>query len=526
ARLNLEDASTLFSESHPAEMRTANGILEYRPYSGVEIYGRRNNPAEDRSIGKIVAAEERRIPRGVARTVRFVVSLGEAPPRIARYRLPAWYYASCGHLWPDGVFPAKGRTQPMLERGGRWLCENMLCGCFEDGSVGRGDRWRNGKIAESGWEGETPFALLWYYYLTGEAEALQAALRDAYNVADIATDHTDMAVRMHGHRLGARSLPMQRVLGLVAGYLETGDPYLLETAQAVMDHAYWWDRTNWPRRSVGRDAAYVRGLLALADVTDGEHYIERAREALRRFSERQLDSGAFTDQGGTTGFHGNVNVIVKPWMNLILCEAMLDFLERTEDPVIEKTLLKVVDWLISVAITNEKGEVYWGYKYRHGDNEALPWAPEYRLPLVRHGRPYPYVMRPLLYAARRTGQSKYLDVCLRNLDMEDSGERHGFDQLANKSVEQSAWFESHLWAARWDDDKLLVNPAPLPDGALIEGKIQTSAGDIGLRARREAGRLQVTLTEPQSFDVTVSYDGRSGTIPAGEDTCEFVVSED
>ncbi len=517
--LNLEDAATLSGDEQPAQMRLIDKMLCWCPYAGIEVAGRPHNPAQDRTITKLVTADDRRIPRGVARTVRFVVGLGSAPPRIARYSLPPWYHAVCGNLWPDNALPVIGMTQSLMEAGAKWLCENMQKDCFDDGSVARSTRRQAGPDdpVEPGWEGETPFAMLRYYYLTGDGDVLQAALRDAYNVADVATDHTDMAVRMHGHRFGARSLPMQRVLGMVAGYLETGDPYLLETAQAVVDHAYWWDRSNWPRRSIGRDAAYVRGLLALSDISDHEHYIERAREALRRFSERQLEGGAFTDQGGTAGFHGNVNAIVKPWMNCIMSEAMLDLLERTDDSIVEAAALGIAEWLESVALRDDEGRVFWAYKYKHGDNEGLPWAPEQRFPLHARPRAMPYVFRVLMRAGMRTGDPRFTNLCLENLRI-DSENRRMMDQTANKNVEQTSWFEAHLWNAHWNRTGLTLSPVPLPDGAEITGTILRPGGSVAIEAVRKGNILEVTLREPRDFEVHVKVGDRDVTIPPNQQT--------
>ena len=46
---------------------------------------------------------------------------------------------------------------------------------------------------------------------------------------------------------------MDWVDGFLA-WLETGDPYLIETAQAVIDTAYWTHKNSWPRQTIGRDA--------------------------------------------------------------------------------------------------------------------------------------------------------------------------------------------------------------------------------------------------------------------------------
>lgn len=49
-----------------------------------------------------------------------------------------------------------------------------------------------------------------------------------------------------------------------AAYLETGDPWLRDTAEMAAD-AYWaWFRSNWPRAAIGRDAFEVGAWALLA----------------------------------------------------------------------------------------------------------------------------------------------------------------------------------------------------------------------------------------------------------------------
>mgnify|MGYP001607536081 CR=1 FL=1 len=487
ARLNLKDAMTLAGDGDPAAIRTRGDVVEYRPYPAAVVTG---------LCGKSggTTADDRIFPRGLARTVRFIAGLGDAVPHIARYVLPAWYHAQCGNLWPGAVLPVDGPAATFRDEGAQWLRDNMLRNCFDDGSIGRHNRrLDDGSIAESGWEGETAHALMLAYHLGGDPAILEDALRNAYNIADIIADHADLTMRMHGQGPEAKSLPMQRILGLLAGYLETADPYMLETAQAVVDSAYWWDRTNWPRRSFGRDAAYIRGLLALSDITDGEHYLARAREVLRRCAERQRPDGAFTDQGGTVGIHGGVNDVIKPWMNSVMAEAFCDFLERAHDDAIEQALLKLARWFRAAALTDDGGNVYWAYKYRHGENEGEPRTPGSRFPDLAaehkgddpwHGRnpetsdaPRLSVFRPLLMASRLTGDLSYVELCLKNLGRRGGG-YHGIDQSANKCVEQGSWFDSHLWLGTWTSRGLETNPLPLPEGRCLRGVVHTPGGKI------------------------------------------------
>jgi hypothetical protein len=316
-----------------------------------------------------------------------------------------------------------------------------------------------------------------------------------------------------------------------------------------VDHAYWWDRTNWPRRSVGRDAAYIRGLLALADVTDTRHYIERAREALRRCAQRQREDGSFADQGGTIGLHATVNEIIKPWMNSIMSEAMLDFLERASDPVIEAAFLRLARWFVSAAISDDKGRVSWACKYRHGDNEGEPTIPGSFFPVTNPmapplpgSAPVPNVnrppkkrserkgkggsgakmYRPLLLAAMRTGDPAFVDLCLRNLLYGSDG-YGGIDQSANKCIEQGSWFDSHLWNARWLDGALVIRPAPLPDEESYSGTVRTPAGPVTLHYTRTGNEGIVTLNEPVGFAIRVSGSSGPADLAAGQREVRFAL---
>lgn len=520
ARLNLADAAGLSSPEQPARIRHAEDALVWQPYAGVEIFGGVPEKESDGAVTPIVGVDDGRIPRGVARTVRFVASVGAAPPLVSRYRLPAWWHARCGSLGTGGCLPSSGVLSGYVRSGADWLRENMLRNSFDEGAVGRSRRrTKTGRVAESGWEGETPFALMQAWYLFGDADIFEDAIRDVYNVADVATDHADMHVRMHGQTMDARSLPMQRVLGHLAGWLETGDPYLLETARAVADAAYWWDRSNWPRRSVGRDAAYVRGLTALARVTGERCLLERAREALHRFASVRREDGSFSDQGGTVGVHGTVNEVVKPWMNSIMMEAMLDFLAVEDDALLEECVLGVADWLVAAAFEREDDNgvsyVTWAYKYRHGENESAPYNPEIVYPQGGKGVKV-NLYRALLHAAVTRRDAAYLEPVLRNLDCTSESEGGGIDQGANKRIENGILVDAVLFGANWEAGALRLRPAPLLEGRAVAGRVETPVGVLGVRLLREGDALLVTLDAPVDYPVRILWNDAEIDLPAGE----------
>jgi hypothetical protein len=99
--------------------------------------------------------------------------------------------------------------------------------------------------------------------------------------ADLAIDHVDFTVReIPKFSWQWIVQPYLQFMELVYGYLETGDPYLLQTARFAADAYYRFFCTNRPHRSVGRDTLPCYGLLALYACTGEEVYFQRMREIL------------------------------------------------------------------------------------------------------------------------------------------------------------------------------------------------------------------------------------------------------
>ena len=103
-------------------------------------------------------------------------------------------------------------------------------------------------------------------------------------------------LRLHRHLRGPRRQPRASAgrsgrtpspcrcsasIGPLYAWLETGDPYLLHTARAVIDTAYTWHKNSWPRRAVGRDACFIHGVVLLYRYLGDEHYRVLARDVIR-----------------------------------------------------------------------------------------------------------------------------------------------------------------------------------------------------------------------------------------------------
>ncbi len=489
-KVSTEECRTFAGDERPGRLYARDGVAVLQPYEGVEIYldgfGRRRNES---ASGYVVKADEKRLPVGVARTVRCCLSLGDAPPRVERYVPPLYWYGLCAELAPTPLLPVSDFRDATIDRAGAWLRDSQLTGNFDDGSVPRGgSHYRaDGTVGESGWEGETPFNLVRYCYRRPSPENWAAALRDVYNVADIAVDHANFQFRMHGYDFGAVSPTMNRTLGLLQGYLETGDPYLRETAEHVALSASMVDASNWPRRSYGRDAMFIRGLIALEDYLPGRGWAVRAREALGRELQCPTLQGAYTDQAGPGGVHAAGNMVLKPWMNLMALEPMADWLERyPDDPELEAIARQIADWVLAQFIRTED-DAYWPYEVGWGENTSPPQAtdPDAKHPIGHCLFFYP--ARTMLFASRRWDDPKYLQAwedSFRAMGGYEPGAERvpvGGDHSANKASECLSWHQLHRWQATWEDGRLETSPYVLP-GEDLQATVITPDGPVEVRA--------------------------------------------
>ncbi|MBD3292332.1 MAG: hypothetical protein GF393_05375 [Armatimonadia bacterium] len=480
ATLHTEECATLTSPEKPGGLRGDGQVTIFRPYEAVEItldgHGRRcDGPTW------VCAPEEGIMPRGAARTVRFTLSLSDAPPRVERYVVPWWWLGLCAELVPDAVLPVRDERDVVVDTAVQWLNQCQLRGFFNDGSVPRGGKhyYEDGRARESGWEGEAPFNHIRSFYRNPTPEHWRCAMRDLDNCADIAVDHASFMFRMHGYDFGCISITMNRTLGLLQGYLETGDPYLAETAENVAMCSAAMDRSNWPRRSYGRDAMWIRGPIALADYFPGRGYTHIAREALGRVIQCQREEGAYTDQGGPGGAHAAGNMILKPWMNFMVLEPMIDWLERhPEDEEVTATARRIFDWQMAHLYRDEDDRLYWPYQVKWGDNPGMPGNPDSSHPYGHF--PFWYPARAMLFAARRFGDPRYLEAWEEVMRGRlESGAldslRAGGDHHANKAIESVLWHQLRRWNARWINGQLVADPFTLP-GEDLRAIIETPEG--------------------------------------------------
>ncbi|NQU12126.1 hypothetical protein HQ590_15125, partial [bacterium] len=333
-QLDIDRQTDIISPEHPGQLRVADKLVICQPYEGSELLLGDGEPPERWKV----QAEERRMWKGMARSVGFDLSFADRPIRTRRYLPPYGWQGHAGALWPDRVLPARGPLEPTLDQVVSEERYNQDQHGVKPFCSGRSFQ------VTCMWDGEHAHGWMRNAYRTQRRDYYEAALHHAYAFADVGMDHADFTHQIVDMPKGSISLVLQRNLGMLAAYLETGDPYLLRCAESMANTAEAIDRSNWPRRSYGRDGAYIRSLIRLYDVTGQRQWLERAGEACRRAAQCQRPDGSFGDQGGTTGPHGHLSQIIKPWMNSILSEVFAIYLERAgTDPVVEQALLKTAD---------------------------------------------------------------------------------------------------------------------------------------------------------------------------------------
>jgi len=498
--LNLSEAASLVCPEHPGLLRSEGDQIVYQPYEGVEIFGDSHHRA--RTDGYIVKAGETMVPKGVARTVRFALAFGDAPVEITRLVAPDWWYGASGELWPDRSLPARDDFDSVLEHmeGGVLKAEASRPRCFD-----------NGVLTRSAWEGEVPYSQMLYYYLSGDLRFFDVALNDAYQVADIGFDHATETMRMHDYPFGAIAPPLCRTVGMTFGYLETGDPYLLECSESAATHWYWIDRHNWPRRSYGRDAASIRSLIFLWDYTGEDLYLHMAREAIGRAIQCQRPDGSYADQGGTVGGCGGAcNEVIKVWMAMLANDAFVDYLLRCpDDTVVLEAVRRTGEFVLKAQIEKD-GKYYWAYQYAYGDNPGDPREMRVKpTDFQRHpiGCRLPAEeARFLTYLTERTGDARYIEAWQRFHDTHGKAGARWPDSAgytSNKVVQHIPYLQSHKWAARLGDGVVRIRPLLTDRWPDIEGTVSTPYGPLKLRCVRDKKAITVETRCEQEFEVLV-----------------------
>lgn len=432
ANLDIKEAARLATQSQPGQflLDETNGFFVWQPYMGAELYGG-VQPYDSTGDGFIFRAENKVFPKGFARTIRFSFSLSDRSPVIARYLPPAWSYGLSKEFMHDDLLPVSDQWDMALDQARVYTREYMVKGGFEDGGHSRnhGVMKDGSGRHEPSWEGEYPHTVLMDAWRSGIAEDYENGLRMAYAYDDIYVDHATNTVRMHGYGPPAISVPMMRVNGIIAAYLETGDLTLKEDAMCLIDNAFRLHKNSWPRLCIGRDAMFIRGAIMYYRYFGDAHYLQIARNAISDVILTQRPDGSFGDQGGGTGLHQWAGYIVKPWMGFMATGGLVDYLEVVpEDEDVLRCVLNFGDFLLreqhehaghpdpdgpnaGKALSWSKG-MGWSYQHYFRDGTTFYTAG------VKHELKTPYqdfwhqeyLARTMTFCSIRTGNPAYYDL--------------------------------------------------------------------------------------------------------------------
>lgn len=491
-RFDVNEIARLGTPEQPGRVDAADETLVWQPYLGVELYGG-VAPAQQHGDPFIYHAEDQVIPHGMSRSLRFTASLNpQRSPRVARYQAPAWWYGLCEEFSPAPLLPVKNAYDAMLEYGREWMRRTIHRGGFEDGSEARGtstDRMET--RPEPGWEGETPGAMFLCAYRSGDGLDHDLALRAAYYFTDVCIDHAEKLVRMHGQTPPAMAMPMNRIHGCLYAYLETGDPYLRETAEAVVEASYRVHRNAWPRLAVGRDACFIRGALLLYRYLNDAHYLACARDSIRTVRLSQFEDGSFGDQGGGIGVHGWNQYIVKPWMGCMAVGGALDLLDLfPDDQDAEDTVRRFTEWLMRERHPLNNGISGWSYQHGyHGGREFVQLTTGDRVIVLPgdHQWHIEYLARVLPSRSLRTGDPDCFDAWAESFAAHQAahGGQTGVYRYGDHDYAQSwqylPWLQQRLWGATIGEDGLELAPVHFGARTPTEAVILTPDGEAPVR---------------------------------------------
>jgi hypothetical protein len=295
-RLDLSPSDMMFA-SAPAKCRQIDGGTILQPWLDLRFLA---NKTRDEKLIYLPPEKLDVFPAGVSRSLQFNIAMGEDAYTISRYRVPAGWYKQCGVLEADHPGPAA----ELASRNAALIREETHRGGIDTGRVWRYlRRWqRLNKPQEDGaeWEGNLAAGDFNLAYLTQEwpAENWQLYLHHAYHAADVAVYHGTWAGRLECTAAFTAPLPKFRSMGILAAYLETGDPYLLEISRALAGVYMANESALQPRSAIGRDAYPICSLLALYDYSADSLYLDFARQTARRLMATQNPDGSFSAQAG------------------------------------------------------------------------------------------------------------------------------------------------------------------------------------------------------------------------------------
>lgn len=385
AVLDLSASDHLSSPAHPASFEESGGRSIWKPFEDTRIVIRHEPAGDETTVTDIeVDGSAEGLVQGAARSVTWHMGLGDAAPSVGRYIAPPEWYARCCEFAPFPIELADGEFEKLGRICAEALLRNSVSGRFTSGGIYRYlDQYGLG-CYELSMDANEARSLFLRAYRDSDPRFYDIALRNSYFMADIATDHSRDVIHYHNDSPDWRtfSLIYQRFSGMVIGYVETGDFYLLETAQAVARNYMSHHLQNWPRQGIGRDADPLNGFAMLWDYTGREEYFEFAREFAHHVALTIDKDGNYLSGAGVGPQMGCNALPGTPWNGGHLLNAFTEYAMRDPDVPAQwiesagRALRHIYDMLeeqggFAPAASGFVGRTHWYLACRLGDPELI-----------------------------------------------------------------------------------------------------------------------------------------------------------
>jgi len=476
--LNVADAAELCSAEHPGRMEAApEGGALWRPFSRTFHPLLEDTPPNEWEPG-------------AARTVRFQMSLSDARPLIARYRAPSWWYTACGEPWPWGYLPVRGL---------HWHRSGQMADLIRDGL--RRGRFDAGYGSGANY-GDAGMGMLQQYYHSGRPEMLDDALAVCYFWADLAVDHCDFSIHQFLGGWPWRTCAYAKFSDPLYGYLETGDPYLLDVAEMCADSYWQWFRANWPRCAVGRDTYPLAGLARTWRMLDDAQARRRSLEMVRMLGGLMQARGTI---GGQMGAGPHPGYLPALYMSGVCMMSVLDVAEAVAEkdehaPAAElSTLLR----LLNAEYMSDDRPVLPCHVFRRGG--IGDWT------LGGHWLAMGHRIFPELARLLEEGESAVAAGLLRcNWDREETHKNWWNHPRSTPRLVPPLYHDALMLGARWTGEGVTMEPIGEAQWWPERQIVHTPVGDLAVLAKCEHGGLRLRFEAPVEFPVEVSYWGWRG----------------